>query len=67
MTTIIFGGGSSFGGGVQSNSPGSPTIQATAGSVTTVTGTINQPINNVIQGATKFPTNSPFLCSVVLL
>ena len=44
MTTIIFGGGSSFGGGVQSNSPGSPTIQATAGSVTTVTGTINQSI-----------------------
>ena len=44
MTTIIFGGGSSFGGGVQSNSPGSPPIQATAGSVTTVTGTINQSI-----------------------
>ena len=64
MTTIIFGGGSSFGGGVQSNSPGSPTIQATAGSVTTVTGTINQPINNVSTFSSVQYGISPYTYSI---
>jgi hypothetical protein len=64
MTTIIFGGGASFGGGVQSNSPGSPTIQATAGSVTTVTGTINQPINNVSTFSSVQYGISPYTYSI---
>jgi hypothetical protein len=47
MANIIFGPGSSYSGGAALDVPGSPPLQASAGTVTTVIGTINQPIASV--------------------
>ena len=64
MTTIIFGPGSSFNNSGTIGVPGSPPIQATVGSVTTIVATINQAITNFQPFASVQYGISPYTYSV---
>ena len=64
MANIIFGGGASFGGGVQSNSPGSPPLQASVGTVTAITVGVNTAIQNFYPFSSVQYGISPYTYSV---